>query len=253
VADIESGPDAPGSDPGADDSGSVDAALAAIARHALHDEELIAAFAAGDVDDAADQARAEALLGRCATCRDLHRDLIGIRATIHASGTAEQRAATMAAPRDFRLSVDDAARLRPGTPIERLASKLGFRARLGLGIAAFGRPVGAAMATFGVVGLLVGSLTLNGGFLFAGSASAPSSAPGIDQTGPAPEATEDLGAFGPVATGSDATGGGETANRQLFEGRSLSVMLLGGSAALLVLGLILIVAARRKLAPAQER
>jgi hypothetical protein len=237
------------------ESGSDDAALAAIARHALHDEELVTAFAAGDVEDAADEARARTFIERCATCRDLHRDLIGIRAAIRVSGTAEQRAATMTAPRDFRLSVEDAARLRPGMPIERLATKLGFRARLDLGIATFGRPVGAAMATFGLVGLLVGSVTLNGGFLFGGgSAGAPASATGIDQTGPAPEATEDLGAFGPLATSLDGKGSGvETANRDLFAGQSLSVVLLGGSAALLVLGLALIVAARRNLAPTQER
>ena len=236
------------------ESGSDDATLAAIARHALHDEELVAAFAAGDIDDAADEARARTFIERCATCRDLHRDLIGIRAAIRASGTAEQRAATMTAPRDFRLSVGDAARLRPGTPIERIATKLGFRARLGLGIATFGRPVGAAMATFGLVGLLVGSVTLNGGLLFvAGSAGAPASAPGIDQTGPAPEATADLSAFGPLATSLDGKGGVETANRDLLAGQSLSVVLLGGSAALLVLGLALIVAARRSLAPAYDR
>ena len=237
------------------ESGSDDAALAAIARHALHDEELVAAFAAGDIDDAADEARARTFIERCATCRDLHRDLIGIRAAIRASGTAEQRAATMTAPRDFRLSVGDAARLRPGTPIERIATKLGLRARLGLGIATFGRPVGAAMATLGLVGLLVGSVTLNGGLLFGGgSAGAPASAPGIDQTGPAPEATADLTAFGPLATSLDVKGGGVgTGNRDLLAGQSVSVVLLGGSAALLLLGLALIVAARRNLAPAGER
>jgi hypothetical protein len=241
VADIESGPD--------------DARLAAIARHALHDEELIAAFAAGDVEDAADEARARGFVERCMTCRDLHRDLLGIRAAIRASGTAEQRATTMTAPRDFRLSVDDAARLRPETPIGRLATKLGFRARLGAGVAAFGRPVGAAMATFGVVGLLVGSVTLNGGFLFAaGSAAAPSAAPGIEQTGPAPEATDDRGAYVPLDTASGGKdGGGETANRDLFVSRPGPVVLLVGSATLLVLGVALILAARRSVAPAQER
>jgi hypothetical protein len=235
------------------ESGLDEAALAAIARHALHDEELVAAFAAGDAEDAADEARARGFVERCTTCRDLHRDLVGIRAAMRASGTAEQRAATITAPRDFRLSVEEAARLRPETPIGRIVTKLGFRARLGAGLAAFGRPIGAAMATFGFVGLLVGSVTLNGAFLSsAGSAAAPSSAPGIDQTGPAPEATEDLGVFGPLATGVDGKGGGETANRDLLEERPWSVVLLGGSAALLVVGLALIVATRRNLAPARQ-
>jgi hypothetical protein len=97
-------------------------------------------------------------------------------------------------------------------------------------------------------------VTLNGGFLFAGgSAAAPTTAPGIEQTGPAPEATEDLGVFGPLATGGDSKGGGETTSRDLFEGPSMAVVLLGGSAALLVVGIALILAARRNLAPAQER
>ena len=46
------------------DRGSDDPQLAAIARHALHDEELIVAFAAGDVEDRADAERARALVER---------------------------------------------------------------------------------------------------------------------------------------------------------------------------------------------
>src|SRR6185295_14873358 len=138
--------------------GSDDPRLAAAARHALHDEELVAAFAAGDVDDPADAERARSFVDRCAMCRELHEDLRQIRSAVQGSGSAAQRAATMTAPRDFRLTVEDAARLRPGSPVGRIAERLGWRARLNLGVAAFGRPVGATMATFGVVGLLVGSL-----------------------------------------------------------------------------------------------
>jgi hypothetical protein len=110
------------------------------------------------------------------------------------------------------------------------------------------------MATFGIVGLLVGSLTMNGGLLSAaGSAAAPTSAPGAEQNQPAPEATEDQGAFGSVDTGFGGKDGGEPANRELFGSRAGSLALLGGSAALLVLGVALIVAARRNVAPAQQR
>jgi len=48
------------------DRGSDDPRLAAVARHALHDEELVAAFAANDVDDPADVERARSFVDRCA-------------------------------------------------------------------------------------------------------------------------------------------------------------------------------------------
>lgn len=235
--------------------GSDDAQLAAIARHALHDEELIAAFAAGDLDGTPDGERARALVERCATCRDLHRDLVAIRLAVHASGSAARRAATVSAPRDFRLSAEDAARLRPGSPIARVAARLGFRARLGLGIVAFGRPVGAAMATLGVAGLLIGSLTLGGGGLTAvsGSGAAASSAPGIDQIGPAPEGTDSQANFGPLSTGvDDKTEGAGTAGRDAPAAPD-TLVLLGGSFALLVVGIGLLLAARNARAAALAR
>jgi hypothetical protein len=229
------------------DRGSDDPQLAAIARHALHDEELIAAFAAGDVEDAGDAERARSLVERCAFCRDLHRDLTSIRTVIRASGTAAERAATRPAPRDFRLTADDAARLRPGSPIARVAARLGWRARVGLGVAAFGRPVGAAMATFGVVGLLIGSLTLGGSPLASTTgAAAPSAAPGMDNTGPAPETTDNRFSYGPLSTAKGGVEAGPTSGR---DGGSLSgsIVLLGGSVALLAGGLMLILASRRTL------
>ncbi|TME13228.1 MAG: hypothetical protein E6I65_01545 [Chloroflexi bacterium] len=230
--------------------------LAAIARHALHDEELVAAFAAGDLEDAIEQERARALVERCATCRDIHRDLAVIRTAIRASGTAAERAATMSAPRDFRLTADDAARLRPGSPIARVARRLGWRARLDLGVAAFGRPVGAAMATFGVVGLLIGSLTLGGGpgsLFSAQSAAGPTSAPGAEGSGPA-TSTIDGTNFGPAASGQDTknpvpvSGGRDTGTQGVA-----TVALLGGSIAFLALGIALFVAARRRAATVAQR
>src|SRR5262249_6317625 len=206
--------------------------LAAIARHALHDEELIAAFAAGDVDDAVDAERARSLVERCATCRDIQADLVAIRAATRASGTAAQRAATLGAPRNFRLTVADAARLRPGTPVARLAARLGWRARLGLGVVAFGRPVGAALATFGVVGLLVGSLGLGGGPLASsGGATGASGAPvAVDQTGQAPESTAYRTSYGPLATRKDG-GAGYGTDGEASGGVSGPTLLLGSSTA----------------------
>lgn len=237
-------------------NGPDEAELAAIARHALHDEELIAAFAAGDLDDANEQNRARALVDRCSMCRDLHRDLAVIRTAVKASGTAMERATTTSAPRDFRLSPEDAVRLLPGSPIVRVARRLGWRARLDLGIAAFGRPVGAAMATFGVVGLLIGSLTLGGGpgSLFSvQSAGGATSAPGAEGIGPGATSTIDRTGFGPEATANDANNPGRVpGDRDAGTQGVATVALLGGSIAFLVLGIALYVAARR-LAPVGQR
>jgi hypothetical protein len=227
------------------DRGSDDPQLGAIARHALHDEELIAAYAAGDVDDPADAARARSLVERCPTCRELHADVSLIRATIQASGSAAERAATLAAPRDFRLTAEVAARLRPGTPIARLAAQLGWRARLSVGIASFRRPIGAALATFGIAGLLVGSLTLSGTPLASTTgAGAASSAPGAEQIGPAPETSVDRANFGPLATTKDTRTQAEPAGRVL--GADVPGLLLaGGSVLLFFLGIALIVTGGR--------
>ena len=229
-----------------------EAVLGAIARHALHDEELVVAFASGDLDDDGEVARARSFVERCQTCRELHRDVGDIRAAIRATGTTAEGAASIRAPRDFRLSAEDAARLRPGTPVARLATRLGLRARLGLGVMAFGRPVGAALATFGIVGLLVGSLTLNGaaGFGMTAGSAAASSAPGVEQNIPGVQATDDRAEYVPLDTGKE---GSESFARDALRSGQWSVLLLAGSAALLVLGVALVLAARRNLAPGRDR
>jgi hypothetical protein len=240
-----------------------DARLGAIARHALHDEELIAAFAADDLGEPFELERARALVERCATCRDLARDLAGIRTAVRASGAAVERAATLAAPRDFRLSAEDAARLRPELPLLRLGTRLGLRARIGLGIAAFGRPVGAAMATFGVVGLLIGSLTFGGGpgslFLVGAGGAAPSE-PGAEHDLPAPQTSTDRTAYGPQATAAgpqptadDAKAARNGAQVRDRGGQAIATLaLFGVSIALVVLGILLFRSARRRPATASE-
>lgn len=130
-----------------------DPRLVAAARHALHDEEMVAAFAV-DGDAAEDAERARALIERCQTCRDLHADLVAVGSAIRAAGTAEAVGAVRAAPQDFRLTASDAVRLRGGNIFQRAA------ARFGDGVATFGRPVGATFAALGVVGLLVGTMAL---------------------------------------------------------------------------------------------
>lgn len=143
--------------------GSDDPALAIAARHALHDEELIAAFAT-DGDAVEEAERARSLIERCVACRDLHADLRAIGGVLRAVEKAETVAATQPAPRDFRLSVETANRLRPGSVALR------FRDRLAATIASISRPVGLSMASLGVVGLLLGTLTMGG---FASLALAP--------------------------------------------------------------------------------
>jgi hypothetical protein len=234
------------------DRGSDDPRLAAAARHALHDEELVAAFAAGDLEDPAEAERARSMVERCTTCRELHGDLMQIRIAVQSSGSAAQRAATLAAPRDFRLTAEDAARLRPGSPIARLGARLGWRGLLRLGIATVGRPVGAGLVTLGIVGLLVGSLALSGGpFALSAGAPAASSASGGEGTGPLAAATagatERSSLSGPPATAKDDTFG--SAGTPAAAPPPAGPIVLAGSVVALVVGIALVVASRRALRP----
>jgi hypothetical protein len=237
------------------DRGSDDPRLAAAARHALHDEELVAAFAAGDVDDAADTERARSFVDRCAMCRELHDDLRQIRSAVQGSGSAAQRAATMPAPRDFRLTAEDAARLRPGSPIARLGSQLGWGGRLRRGVATFGRPLGAGLATLGVAGLLIGSLTLNGSpfaLMVGGAASASGAPPGVDQTVGAPGQSEHSRTSAPGPTTKDSAYGGPTVPAG-GAGLPAAGLLIGGSVAVLVAGIGLVIVSRRSAVPISAR
>lgn len=221
-----------------------EAALAAAARHALHDEELVAAFAAGSLDvqdDAAEIERARSFVDRCSLCRDLHRDLAAIGAALR----VESRG-TMAAPRDFRLSVEDARRL--GGPV-RVG---GFVAALRRSMVSFGRPVGASMAALGIVGLLVGTVSFGGG-----SASTPTSAganAGAATTAPAqiqtdsgpgnPKSTDLSFDAGPLSSAAPSPGiGGERTNASDSGAPSPTAWLLGGSVVLVLGGLVLLVIA----------
>jgi hypothetical protein len=238
------------------DRGSDDPRLSAAARHALHDEELVAAFAADDIDDPADADRARSFVERCAMCRELHEDLRQIRSAVQASGSAAQRAATVAAPRDFRLTAEDAARLRPGSPVARLGTALGWRGRLSRGVATFGRPVGAGLAGLGVAGLLIGSLTLAGSaftVIVGGAASASSAPPAVDQTVGAPEQSERsrTSAPGPTVKNDGAYGGPSAPAGGA--GLPAAALLIGGSVAVLVAGIGLVIASRRAAVPISAR
>ena len=192
-----------------DPGGPDEAALAIVARHALHDEELVAAFAAGalDGDDETDErTRARALVDRCPACRAVHDDVAAIGASLR--GVA---AFTAQAPRDFRLTVEDAHRLG-GTVLERRVQK-GFRALL----FAFARPIGASVAALGLVGVLVGGAVLGAGGMATGqatdtagrngatasqaAAAAPTTSEVAANSASSPKATELL-EFGPAGPGS---------------------------------------------------
>ena len=139
----------PDRDDDAQQPGPDEAALAIVARHALHDEELVAALAGGALeadDEAGDRTKARALVERCPACRAVHDDVAAITGALHAATTFTARA-----PRDFRLTVDDAHRLG-GTVVTR--GPLARLLRLIVGVA---RPVGASLAALGLVGVLVGS------------------------------------------------------------------------------------------------
>ncbi len=131
-------------------------------QHAQHDHLLVVSLAAGDLTGN-DRDRAAAQIAACAECALLHDDLLAI-----ARATAVLPAAVR--PRDFQLTPEQAARLRPG----------GWRRF----IAAFASPrlavtrqLGVGLTTLGIAGLLVstiGSMSLGLGGLAAG---APAAAP----------------------------------------------------------------------------
>ncbi len=232
-----------------------DPRLTAAARHALHDEEIVAGFAV-DGDACDDPARARLLIERCTTCSDLHADMVAIGAVVRAAGTAAAVGAARPAPRDFRLSASDAVRLRGGNGLQRVA------ARFLDGLATFGRPIGAGLATFGVVGLLVGTMSL--GALGGSPAAMPLEGTG----GAAPGATSGLGAENqPEATAAVDKSTQEPVpsfERQILstdeteDGQLVSSgpsLIVACSIALLMAGLALLLAGsrRRRHAPARDR
>jgi len=116
--------------------------------HAGHDLERIARVAAGDGSVTDDRAAAE-LRAECAECARLDADLRAIATGLRELGGSSSVAP---APRDFRLTAADAARLRPA----------GLRGLLqglwigGVGVAARSR-IGSGLVAIGIIGVLIGS------------------------------------------------------------------------------------------------
>jgi hypothetical protein len=109
--------------------------------HATHDAELVAAYAAGDATGA-DLAAAGGLVAGCAECAALHRDLRAIMAALPAMPVPVR-------PRDFRLTPEQAAAIRPPSGLRRLLAPLAG-ARF-----AFAGPAGAGLAALGLAGILL--------------------------------------------------------------------------------------------------
>lgn len=155
----------------------------ASAHHEAHDLHLVARFAAGDAGTG-EASRARELLAACPACAELAADLRAISAATRASAATR---GSMLAPRDFRLSPVDAARIRRRGPA-------GWRTALG-SVAGLLRARGAAgLVALGLVGILVGT-GVPGAFLG-----------GMGAGGAAPEsgATRDLAvpepAYAPAAS-----------------------------------------------------
>ena len=175
--------------------------------HDRHDVLLVAALAAGDLAGT-DRDHATDLIETCAECATLHDDLVAI-----ARATSTVPPPITSRPRDFRLTPEQAARLRP-SGWRRFAGVLAGP-RL-----AFTRPLGIGLATIGLAGLLLMNVSL--GASLGSSAAAPAvggpapaaNAAGADAAGTfaasAPAASSAYGAAGDGiirGTGSGAVGG----------------------------------------------
>jgi hypothetical protein len=152
---------------------------------------LIVALDAGDLAGA-ELRTAESLAASCSGCAALVHDLAAIRGAM---------AALPAPPRlrDYRLTAEDAARLRPS----------GWR-RLLEWLAAPGstvRPLATSLATLGVVGLLLTSGLLSG---FGAGSAAPAMAPeGVTLDNAAPAGSGEVergGTYAPAAAPSGVPG-----------------------------------------------
>lgn len=136
-------------------------------QHAQHDPLVVVSLAAGDLTGA-DRDLAASLIATCVDCATLHDDLLAI-----ARATAALPPATR--PRDFQLSPEQAARLRP-------AGWRRFVAAFASPQLAMTRQLGIGLTTIGLAGLLVSVLpTVRLGI--GGSAAAPAGAPAAAPAG----------------------------------------------------------------------
>src|SRR5262245_3670096 len=110
------------------------------ADHASHDQLLVAAHVAGDTS-LEEAGRARALLAVCAQCREVAAGLASIAA-------ASRQLPAPRRTRDFRITPDEAARIRRRSFWDRVAAA--FLAPRGMG-----RAMAPALMTLGLAALLV--------------------------------------------------------------------------------------------------
>jgi hypothetical protein len=154
--------------------------------HDRHDSILVAALAADDLAGT-DRDQALELTRTCADCALLHRDLRDL-----ARATASAPPPIANPRRDFRLTPDDAARLRPAG-WRRLADALSRRP------SGLTRSLGVGLATLGLAGLLIGNVRIELG----SSAAAPATTSGGATTGVERE-LDAKGDTGPLASAAPA-------------------------------------------------
>lgn len=140
--------------------------------HSGHDQVLLARLAGDDLDPS-ERSTAEALRSACPECRQLHDDLLVLmRATTDLPALRRHR--------DFRLSPEQAARLR-GSWLDRVMERL---AAPSLGVL---QPLAGAAMALGLTLLVVNALPFPQGSA-GGAAASPAAAP-IPAEGGAPETT----------------------------------------------------------------
>ena len=166
-------------------------------QHPDHDLELIAAYAAGDATGP-ELDRATARVATCGDCAALHHDLRSIAAAMPAVPAPTRT-------RDFRLTPEQAAELRPSGLRGLLATLSGPRF-------SFATPVGTGLAALGIVGVLVAS----GGLPVGGAGTASPQPETVAQeaaraaTSPAPEAQGVYAAGAESAESAAASAGSDT-------------------------------------------
>ncbi len=203
--------------------------------HGGHDLDLIAAASAGDLSEA-EMARADALTRSCAECASIVADLRLVAEATRSLGSAFNGTAAPA-PRDYRITESEAARLSRGGIVGSgftLARQVWFH-RLGTGLVALGLIallVSAAPLSFleasGAASTGAQSERLNG----MAASAAPAQPALLPSSGVVAKATDaPAPALDFAATPTATSGGGSTA-----------LAIVGASG--LLLGIVLLLAAR---------
>ena len=183
--------------------------------HVTHDPELIAAYAAGDATGPALEEAAD-LVASCTACAELHRDLRAISTALPELPAAVRR-------RDFRLTPEQAAALRPAGWRGVLAAFAAPRFRLAA-------PLGAGLAAAGLAGLLLAS---PGGLLPRAMGEAePGSAPSAAAGAPAVQADQAPSAAGAAAAGAQPVDGVATDPERAYLGLDVAKASAAASAGL---------------------